>query len=431
MKNQQIKNLQRYAWVVCLSLFIQSCENPLDGPRDTDLFGGISLDLHIEMMISESHARKSEVITDDFKVEIRTADDQVYQTYDRLIDVPSLIPLAPGNYYVRVQSPNENVAAFENPYYEGVSDLFSLNYGEEKVIPVTAVMANCMVSVAYQSSITDFYADYSTTVTNASGSLVFGGGETRPGYFSTEPIQILATLYYQNPDGTNGSKSISGSIPFPQPQTHYQVSLDAGQVNGSGSLAVTVDETLFSEAILLTGETGIPVEGPLAEGDLLITEIMYNPAVISDTEGEWFEIFNAGSAAVDLFQIVIKKGTEVQHVINDHILVNPGEHFVLARSLNATLQAGYIYGSSLSLTNTGDEIVLANYGDDGTNGSLICSVNYGSAGFPDANGASLNLDPGAYDVELAKSGVNWCLSASSFDTGDLGTPGTLNDPCTL
>ena len=84
-------------------------------------------------------------------------------------------------------------------------------------------------------------------------------------------------------------------------------------MNGTGSLVVTVDETLFSEAILLTEENGIPAEGPLAEGDLLITEIMYNPAVVSDTEGEWFEDFNAGSAAVDLFQVVIKKGIEVQH----------------------------------------------------------------------------------------------------------------------
>ncbi len=431
MKNQQIKNLKRYAIVVCLSLLAQSCENPLDTPEASDLYGRISLDMKVELTISESNARLSEVLTDNFKVEIRTADDQIYQTYDRLADVPTSIPLEPGNYYVRVQSPNENAVAFENPFYEGESDLFSLNYGDEKVIPITAVMANCMISVIYQPSITDNYVDYSTSITNVSGTLVFGKEEVRPGYFPTEALEIVATLHYLNADGTSTTKTITGSIPDPQSQTHYQVNLEAGQVNGTGSLSVMVDETLFSEIIHITEETMIPVEGPILYGDLLITEIMYNPAAITDTEGEWFEIYNASLQPIDLFQVVIKKGSEVQHVINEHVILNAGEHLVLARNINATSLSGYIYGSSLSLTNSGDDIILANYGDNGTNGSAICSVNFGSSGFPDANGASLNLDPGAYDVEMAKSGINWCLSSSIYDTGDLGTPGGMNDPCTL
>jgi len=431
MKNQQIRNLERYAIVVCLSIFVQSCDSPLDGPDASDLYGSISVDLNVELKISESNAKISEVPTDDFKVEIRTADDLIYQTYDRLADMPLTIPLEPGNYYIRVQSPNENTVGFENPFYEGVSDLFSLNYGDEKVIPVTAFMSNCMVSVVYLSSITDFYIDYSTSVSSVSGNLLFGKEEIRPGYFPAEPLEIVATLTFLNADGTSTSKLITGSIPSPQPQTHYQVNLDAGMVTGTGSLSVTVDETLFSEVIHLTEESMIPVEGPILQGDLLITEIMYNPGAITDTEGEWFEIYNASLQSIDLFQVVIKKGAEVQHVINEHIVINPGEHFVLARNINATVQAGYLYGSSFSLTNTGDEIGLANYGDDGINGSEICYVNYGSTGFPDGNGASLNLDPGAYDVEMAKSGTNWCLSTAIFDTGDLGTPGSMNDSCVL
>lgn len=429
MKNQQIKNLKRCAIVVCLSLIAQSCENPLENTEASDLYGKITLDLKVELKVSDSNARLSEVQTDEFKVEIRTPDGLVYQTYDRLADIPDAIPLEPGNYYVSVQSPNENTVAYENPFYEGESDLFSLNYGEEKLIPITAVMTNCMVSVVYQPSITDHYLDYSTSVTNASGTLVFGKDESRPGYFPLEALDIVATLIFLDADGTSTSKIISGSIPDPQPQTHYQVNLDAAQVTGTGTLSVIVDETLFSEIIHISEETVIPVEGPILYGDLLITEIMYNPAAVSDTEGEWLEIYNASSQSIDLFEVVIKKGTEVQHIINEHVILNAGGHLAVARNINATSVAGYIYGSSLSLTNTGDDIRLANYGDDGTNGSEICSVNYGSTGFPDANGTSLNLDPGAYDVEMAKSGINWCLSSSLYDTGDLGTPGNINDPC--
>jgi hypothetical protein len=431
MKNQQIKILKRCAAAVCLLLIVFSCENPFDVPVADRDSGHISIAFEVEMMVSKTAARLSEVLTDDFVVEIYRADGSVYQTFSRLADIPAAIPLEPGNYFVAIHSPNENIVAFDNPYYAGESAIFSLNSGEEKVIPVTAVMANCMLTVVYQASITENYSAYSTAVTNASGSLTFGMTETRAGYFPLDPILIEATLTYLNADGTEATKTLTGSIPAPVAQTHYQVSLEAGSLQGTGSLTVFVDETLFTEIIHISEETLIPVEGPVPYGDLLISEIMYNPSAVSDTEGEWFEIYNDGTQAYDLFQLVIKKGNEVQHIINEHLLINPGQFLVLARHLNATTTAGYIYGSALSLTNTADEIILANYGDDGTNGSEICSVSYGTAGFPDATGASLNLDPAAFDVELAKNGNNWCLPVSTFDTGDLGTPGIMNDVCSF
>jgi hypothetical protein len=429
MKNQQIKNLKRYAIVVCLSLVIQSCENPMDKINPNDLYGKISIDLEVELKISETHARFMEVHTDDFMMDIWTADGLLYQSYERLADIPEAIPLEPGNYYVSVHSPNENIVAFDNPYYAGESDIFSLNYGDEKMIPVTAVLANCMVSVIYQPSITNEYLDYSTSVSNSFGSLEYVKEEIRPGYFPLADLEIVATLSFINTDGTVGTKTLTGSISSPNPQTHYQISLDADQLSGTAGFSVTVDETLFSEIISITEGTTFPEEGPIAYGELIITEIMYNPAALPDTEGEWLEIFNTGSQAIDLFQLVIKKGTEVQHIVNEQLLLQPGDYLVLARNPVATVSAGYIYGSSLSLTNTGDDIVLANYGDDGSNGSIISSVDYGLPGFPDGNGASINLDPGSLNVDMAKSGVNWCLAVSAYDTGDLGTPGNVNDSC--
>ena len=431
MKNQQIKNLKRCAAAVCLFFIVFSCENPLGDQGINGPAGHISIDLKVEMMVSQSSARVSEVLTDDFIVEIRTADGALYRVYDRLADVPAAIPLEPGNYFVAVHSPNANSVAFENPFYAGESDIFSLNAGEEKSISITAALANCMVTVVYQPSITENYFAYSTTVSNSSGSLIFGMSESRAGYFPPDPLEIVATLTYQDSDGSEVTKTLRGSIPAPAPQTHYQISLEAGSIQGTGSLSVFVDETLITEIVQISEEIFIPVEGPIPYGDLIITEIMYNPSAITDTEGEWFEVYNNGSASYDLFQVVIKKGTEVQFIIGEHLLLNPGEYLVLARHVNATAAAGYIYGSSLSLTNTADGIVLSNYGDDGTNGSEICSVDYGLAGFPTATGASLNLDPVAYDVELAKSGTNWCLPVSVFETGDLGTPGLENDPCAL
>jgi hypothetical protein len=93
------------------------------------------------------------------------------------------------------------------------------------------------------------------------------------------------------------------------------------------------------------------------------------------------------------------------------------------------MNVSYIYGSDLTLTNTADEIEIANYGSDGSDGQTIAIVNYGAAGFPDGTGASLNLDINAFEVNLAQSGENWCASTSVFDTGDLGSPGAMNELC--
>ena len=36
------------------------------------------------------------------------------------------------------------------------------------------------------------------------------------------------------------------------------------------------------------------------QGDLVITEIMNNPSPVSDTTGEWFEVYNITDTAIDI-----------------------------------------------------------------------------------------------------------------------------------
>ena len=40
-------------------------------------------------------------------------------------------------------------------------------------------------------------------------------------------------------------------------------------------------------------------------GDLLISEVMANPAAVSDSNGEWFELFNASLHSIDLNGLTI------------------------------------------------------------------------------------------------------------------------------
>ena len=427
-----MKNLKKNTWIsYALSSLIFacliSCRNPLEGVNPVEKLGLLTIDIGLEMSINRTHARLQEVNTDDFLVTIKNSNGDVYLSFDRYADLPLAIPVNAGSYYIEVESPNDVLPAFENPKYVGKSDLISVSTDEEKVVTVTASLANCLVSVVYSQYVTDYFNEYYAIVSNSLGSITFSKDESRPGYFSLEAIHIEAHLSYANGNGTLETKIISGEIPVPAAQTLYEIHIDLAAEQGAAVLDILVDESFSTEVVNLGGPAVI--EGPIPEGALLITEIMYNPASVSDTEGEWFELFNNSSEAIDIYQLVLKKGTEVQHVVAENILIDPQQFLVLGRHINATSAVSYVYGSDLTLTNAGDELVLANYGTDGTNGNVVASVDYGGSGFPEGNGASLNLDPQSFDLYLARLGTNWCSSNTIYDTGDYGTPGTENIVC--
>jgi len=196
--------------------------------------------------------------------------------------------------------------------------------------------------------------------------------------------------------------------------------------NGQASILLNIDENVTTETICITEAQ----TGEVNPGDILIIEIMYDPDTLSDTEGEWFEIYNTTDSIINLKNLVIKCNDNNSHIITDSISLAPDTYFVLARNEAATTAIKYVYGSSITLTNSSTNLILANYGTDGSNGSEIASVFYDeSNGFPAGIGASIQLNPLYYNVTDAKSGSSWCLSTISFDTGDLGTPGIANTDC--
>jgi hypothetical protein len=78
----------------------------------------------------------------------------------------------------------------------------------------------------------------------------------------------------------------------------------------------------------------------------------------------------------------------------------------------------------------GENLIVNTFGTDGTDGDVICSVDYGAAGFPSGvNGKSIQLDPGITGAAEAMLGTNWCVSTLPYNTGDLGTPGSINTTC--
>ncbi|MFK7931145.1 MAG: MopE-related protein [Myxococcota bacterium] len=171
-------------------------------------------------------------------------------------------------------------------------------------------------------------------------------------------------------------------------------------------------------------------EGFIAAGDLIITEIMQNPAFSDDKFGEYFEVYNDSG-----FDIVMCDGWEISddgadsHTITGGpVTIAKDDWFVFGVDADTTANGGvtvdYEYSSFL-LSNGADEVVLS------FDGTEIDRVDYdGGSDFPDPTGASMNLDPDNRDDSDNDDGSLWCEADSEITSGgDYGTPGAANDEC--
>jgi hypothetical protein len=167
-----------------------------------------------------------------------------------------------------------------------------------------------------------------------------------------------------------------------------------------------------------------PADGPGPQpGVVLVTEFMANPKAASDTDGEWIELFNPGSAAVDINGWTLQdKGTD-KHVITaaSPLRVPATGYLVLGRNTdkakNGGVDVGYVY-KDFFLSNTEDEVELVNAA-----GKVIDSFAYSkAAGFTIPEAASLSVMHPNADKNKAAS---WCTETKAWSgsAGDKGTPG--------
>ena len=126
--------------------------------------------------------------------------------------------------------------------------------------------------------------------------------------------------------------------------------------------------TFLAKAVLALVLVACAAPALAADTDIVITEIMQNPLVLADTDGEWFELHNTGATPVDIEGWTVKDdGTNTFTIASGGPLPVPaGGYVVLAR--NATAMAGqgvtvfYQYGGTgtFDIGNSDDEIVLLN-----------------------------------------------------------------------
>jgi len=164
-------------------------------------------------------------------------------------------------------------------------------------------------------------------------------------------------------------------------------------------------------------------------GDIIVTEIMDNPDVVTDAVGEWFEVYNTTGSDIDMLGWELTDDGIDSHIINASVIVPAGGYAVLGKDANPAVNGGilidYAYGDFEYFIAATDEIVI----NCGPGGIEIDRVNYTSGTFPNTAGVSKSLDfqfLNSVDNDVA---ANWCGSVTDIGLGDLGTPGLINDGC--
>ncbi|HIC87978.1 MAG TPA: hypothetical protein EYP04_01025 [Anaerolineae bacterium] len=208
-----------------------------------------------------------------------------------------------------------------------------------------------------------------------------------------------------------------------------------GQVAFAAPPSVTPTSTPTSAPSGTPTGTSTPTATPTSTptlvpaGAVIINEIMQNPAAVSDSNGEWLELFNPSGQPIDINGWTIQDADTDQHQIDNSspLIIPPGGYLVLGRNGDPATNGGvlvdYVY-DHFNLGNGADEIILLDAA-----GREVDRVEYdGGSTFPDPTGASMELiDPGLDN----NVGAHWAEAVVEIvPGGDRGTPGRQNQPAT-
>jgi beta-lactamase superfamily II metal-dependent hydrolase len=154
---------------------------------------------------------------------------------------------------------------------------------------------------------------------------------------------------------------------------------------------------------------------------LVINEFMADPNAVTDANGEWFELYNPGSSAINIQGYQVASANDAGFTIASSVSVPSHGYVVLAKVASSATNGGvtvdYAYGSGVQLANTTDWLTLKT-----STGTLVDSVAWTTT----TAGKSWEVkNPAASHVTVG--GTNWNLATRAYGAGDLGTPRAQND----
>ena len=156
---------------------------------------------------------------------------------------------------------------------------------------------------------------------------------------------------------------------------------------------------------------------------IVISEVMPNPASVSDSYGEWFELYNSGDTTINLSNWLIKSGENEEHIISGDVslFIDPDQYLVFGKNDNISINGGLVIDyqySNISFSNNNDELLIINQ-----NGEIVDEVHY-TNDWPFGSGIAMEIHDSESDNGISS---NWFSSTLTYGNGDNGSPGTFHN----
>lgn len=389
-----IKKITTYLLALVAAAGLWSCkEDPFNNGGD-DGVGRLST-ARLMLNISNSELQKSASTTRavelaDFVIDIMQG-NTVVRSY-RYADMPGVIELPAGTYTAKAHLGDNPQADWENPYYEGSSEPFTIVKDEiTEARTIECRLANVRVTIIYSDELKEHMADDAkvNVVMGDAANLDFAKTETRSGYFAyLEGSNTLAATFDGMVDGVRETSSrVHTDV---APGTHYRITYTlhkpGSDPNASGNIVpgVTVDarvEVVDIKINIDPGDDDRPGDGDRpGQGDKPDPPHPGNGPEVTINEGLSFEAVNEVNPnstvvvniesetgvtefTVDIVSFTLTKEVLESVQLSDHLdLVNPGPLQEGLASLGLPVNVGG--QKSIEFNISSFMPLLASYGDN-------------------------------------------------------------------
>ncbi|MCF8338331.1 MAG: lamin tail domain-containing protein [Bacteroidales bacterium] len=157
------------------------------------------------------------------------------------------------------------------------------------------------------------------------------------------------------------------------------------------------------------------------QGDILITEYMADPTDVTDSNGEYFELYNTTGSNIDIDGWIIKDDGSDSFDISGTLVIPAYDFIVIGKGDGTYNGRDYeITDSDMYLTNGGDEIVLKEPG-----GTEICRINYTDG--DQFEPASCELNDISNHTDGVTSESDYVAATYALSENDKGSPGSAGN----
>ncbi|HIT48687.1 MAG TPA: DUF4493 domain-containing protein [Candidatus Coprenecus stercoripullorum] len=133
------------------------------------------------------------MFTGDYSVSILDqATGEVVMSWERYADMPSSVALDPASYIIVAESAGGEEPSWKGPHYRGERNI-TVETGRVCEVDIVCIPDNMKITALCTDYFLDVMDDYSVTVTNSCGGLIYGRQDIasiRSGYFGTAGMEV-------------------------------------------------------------------------------------------------------------------------------------------------------------------------------------------------------------------------------------------------